>query len=59
MITKSIGSENYKNPDIFTLDIELDDLQLLCSNGLTSVIPDIEILRILTQSNQIKLALIP
>ncbi len=44
LITRAIGTEPTVQSDLFHLDLEREDVLLLCSDGLTNVVDDQEIL---------------
>jgi len=44
LITKALGTEEEVAPEIFSVDLEDRDYLLLCSDGLTNVVEDMEIL---------------
>jgi len=44
LITRALGTENEVSPDIFSVDLRPGDFLLLCSDGLTNVLEDMEIL---------------
>jgi len=50
MITRAIGADGDANPDIFTLDLRLDDQFMICSDGVTNHVSDPQIQRILAES---------
>ena len=47
VITRAIGAEDYLDIDFFTSDLHRGDLILMCSDGLTNMLEDEEILEIL------------
>jgi len=47
VITRSIGKQPTVNPDVEAIELEDDDLILLCSDGLTDVTPNEEIAAVL------------
>lgn len=47
VITRALGSDPYMQPDLFEINVETGDRLLLCSDGLTSMLEDAEIARIL------------
>ena len=49
VLTRGIGVNAEAEADLFTLEIQSDDLLLLCSDGLTDMLHDSEILEILQQ----------
>jgi protein phosphatase len=46
MITRALGTDPDVDVDIFSVEPRVDDLFLLCSDGLTSMVDDREILRL-------------
>lgn len=44
LITRALGTDSSVDPDIFSLDLCEGDFLLLCSDGLTGVVEDMEIL---------------
>ncbi len=51
MITRSLGFEAEVRTDVFKVDLADRDFLLLCSDGLYSVMPDREILRVFMRSS--------
>ena len=49
LITSALGISPIVEVDIHTEDVEYDDVYLLCSDGLTDLVEDIDIVEILTQ----------
>jgi protein phosphatase len=49
ILTRVLGTEERILPDVLALDIEPDDIFLLCSDGLTGMVSDAHIERILQQ----------
>jgi len=45
LITRAVGTSIYEPPDIFLLNLNSGDFMLLCSDGLSNVILDSEILK--------------
>lgn len=45
LITRALGTAPDVNCDVFELDLQKDDLVLLCSDGLTNMVDDNEILK--------------
>lgn len=43
ILTKAIGTEDSVAPSSYTIDVQKDDLYLLCSDGLTDLVSDTEI----------------
>ena len=52
LITRCIGQKSEVEPEIMPLDAQEGDLYLLCSDGLTTMLTDDEILRCLVQSDK-------
>lgn len=50
IITRALGNDPATEPDIFELTVEAGDRLLLCSDGLSGLVEDDELLRILQQS---------
>ncbi len=46
MVTRALGGNNQLEVDVQTLELEPDDRLLLCSDGLTTMLEDREILEI-------------
>lgn len=57
VVTRVLGINSEVKIDIFKQDLEIGDLLLLCSDGLTSMLTDEEILKILKNTNRTKKAL--
>ncbi|MGC8833585.1 MAG: Stp1/IreP family PP2C-type Ser/Thr phosphatase [Armatimonadota bacterium] len=49
VITRSIGASNSIQPDVFSIPLQSGDLVLLCTDGLSGVVSDSEILKILSE----------
>ncbi len=47
IITRAVGSERFVTCDIFTVPIRMGDRFLLCSDGLTNVVDDAELHRVI------------
>ncbi len=54
IITRAIGARDYIEADFFNLELETGDMILLCSDGLTNMIEDDIIYRILTNGRSLK-----
>ncbi|MCD7724388.1 MAG: Stp1/IreP family PP2C-type Ser/Thr phosphatase [Clostridiales bacterium] len=54
IITRAIGAREYVEADFFNLELQTGDLVLLCSDGLTNMIEDETIRRILTDGGSLK-----
>ncbi len=52
-ITRAIGIESKVIPDVFDSKIEFGDLVLLCSDGLSNMVEDLDIANILKESTDI------
>ena len=50
MIMKAIGIEESIEPDLSIKGFQKDDIVLMCSDGLTNMVPDDEILKILNEN---------
>ncbi len=48
IITRALGSDPYMQPDLFEINVETGDRLLLCSDGLSSMLEDAEIGRLLS-----------
>ncbi len=51
VITRSVGYERDVYPDIWERTVDSGDIYLLCSDGLTSMVPDYKISEILSKSS--------
>ncbi|CAO3444844.1 hypothetical protein [Azospirillum argentinense] len=49
IIVRALGTADHVEPDVAIHDLQPDDLYLLCSDGLTGIVPEGLIQRILTQ----------
>lgn len=56
VITRALGSDPLTQPDLFEINVETGDRLLLCSDGLTSMIEDDEVERILNHTADPQLA---
>ncbi len=54
VITRAIGGEHNVEAEMFSVDLNKDDKILMCSDGLTNMIEDADILRIVKKSPNIK-----
>ena len=54
IITRAIGARDYIEPDFFNLELQAGDMILLCSDGLTNMIDDEEIRRILSEGGSLE-----
>ncbi|MGN0279739.1 MAG: Stp1/IreP family PP2C-type Ser/Thr phosphatase [Lachnospiraceae bacterium] len=54
IITRAIGARDYVEADFFNLELQTGDMILLCSDGLTNMIEDDVIYRILTSGRSLK-----
>ncbi len=54
IITRAIGARDYVEADFFNLELQTGDMVLLCSDGLTNMIEDEMIYRILTNGESLK-----
>ena len=50
MLTKALGCTAFVEPDLLVEKIQENDIILICSDGLTNMVPDEEILKIITQN---------
>lgn len=53
IITRAIGAEATVEPDMFTVDVQKGDKILMCTDGLSNMIEDADILKIVKESNDI------
>jgi serine/threonine protein phosphatase PrpC len=53
VITRAIGAEATVNTDTFTTPTEPEDVFLLCTDGVTNVLPDLTIARLLESSRRV------
>ncbi len=60
VITRSVGYERFVQPDVIDRDIRANETYLLCSDGLSSLVPDTKILEAFTTKplSEVALALI-
>lgn len=54
LITKALGVDTAIEPDFFQVDLKTGDRILLCSDGLSNMVPDEEIEKILRRTSDIK-----
>ena len=54
MITRAVGVHTPVKIDFFDVKLERGDIILLCSDGLTNMVEDPEILRIVRKSSSLK-----
>lgn len=54
IITRAIGARDYVEADFFNLELQMGDMVLLCSDGLTNMIDDGMIHRIMTNGESLK-----
>ncbi|MHB0980062.1 MAG: Stp1/IreP family PP2C-type Ser/Thr phosphatase [Thermoleophilia bacterium] len=52
IITRALGTEASVTPDIFDLPLEIGDRVLLCSDGLSGMVPEDELARVLGVGDQ-------
>lgn len=57
IITRALGTDETVEIDFYMIDLIPDDILLLCSDGLTTVLEDAEILEIITSSTHYEEAL--
>lgn len=53
-ITRAIGGCDTVEPEMFSVDLKNDDIILMCSDGLTNMLEDSEIFRIIKESADIE-----
>jgi serine/threonine protein phosphatase PrpC len=51
VITRALGGALQVSPDASEVDLQTGDVFLLCSDGLTGMVPEAEILRLVSESN--------
>jgi PPM family protein phosphatase len=51
VITRALGGALQVTPDASEIEMKAGDVYLLCSDGLTGMVPEEEILRVVTQAN--------
>ena len=56
VITRALGTDAEVDVDMVTVDVEPGDLFLLCSDGLTTMVPEEDILRILQEADTLDAA---
>jgi protein phosphatase len=49
VITRALGGALSVNPDAAEVEMQKGDVYLLCSDGLTGMVPEDEILRVVTE----------
>ena len=54
IITRAIGAQDYVEADFFSVELQPGDMVLLCSDGLTNMMDDEAIYRILTENGSLK-----
>ena len=54
IITRAIGARDYIKTDFFNLELQTGDMVLLCSDGLTNMMDDEAIHRILTENGSLE-----
>lgn len=54
VITRAVGAEEYLDVDFFTTKLHHGDLVLMCSDGLTNMVEDEEIFRIIRKENTLE-----
>jgi len=54
LITRAVGTSIYEPPDIFFLNLDSEDFILLCSDGLSNVVTDNEILQELQRGDTVR-----
>lgn len=54
IITRAIGARDYVEADYFNMELQAGDMVMLCSDGLTNMVDDETIRRILTEDGSLK-----
>jgi serine/threonine protein phosphatase PrpC len=54
IITRAIGTSEHVKPDVVTVPLEDRDLFLLCSDGLTDMVPDDDLRRLLAANSSLE-----
>ncbi len=54
VITRAVGAEEYLDVDFFTTKLHRGDVVLMCSDGLTNMVEDEEIFRIIREENTLE-----
>ena len=54
LITKALGTNSHEEPDVFLLDLAIGEDILLCSDGLTNLVMDSEILFELQRGSSVR-----
>jgi len=54
VITRAVGVEDYLDIDFFTAELHRGELVLMCTDGLTNMLEDADILQILQQGNTLE-----
>lgn len=54
LITRAVGVKKELNIDVFEVDLEKDDIVLLCSDGLTNMISDEDIFKIIKGADSLE-----
>jgi protein phosphatase len=52
VVLKSVNGEQPPEPDVFFLDLEEGDRLLLCSDGLSDLVPEARIAELLSQADR-------
>lgn len=55
VITRAVGASKYVSPDYFEVSLESGDIVLMCSDGLSNMMDDEEILNIVNENGEIEL----
>lgn len=50
IITRAIGGDSYVEPEMFCVELMPDDIIMMCSDGLTNMIEDEDIFKIVKQN---------
>lgn len=54
IITRAVGADRNVNVDCFAVELEKDEMVLMCSDGLTNMLEDSEILSIIKKEDEIQ-----
>ena len=52
-MTRAVGAEDTVRTDFFTVELDEDDLVLMCTDGLTNMLEDDEILNVVESARDI------
>ncbi len=53
LLIKALGTEKKAEPDLLNIDIKQDDILLICSDGLTNMIRENQILKIIKENEEL------